>query len=404
VAGAPRRDNARLPSAPRASLVVILGALSAFGPISTDLYLPALPGLARDFDAAPWEVQLTLTTSLAGLALGQLLVGPLSDVLGRRRPLLVGLAAYALASLLCALAPTIPALAVFRFLQGCAGAAGIVIARAVVRDLHSGAAAARLYSLLLLVLGAAPILAPIAGGQLLRVASWRGVFVVLTVTGVVLYAATAALLAETLPRERRRRGGLRDTGRTFRRLARDRVFTGYALAIGGAFGAMFAYISGSPFVLQDVHGVSPQLFGILFAVNAVGLVAAGQANARLVGTFSPRRLFGVGLASMAAGGAALLAVVSVGGLGLAGVLPPLFVVASSFGLVVPNATALALADHPDVAGSASAVLGAFQFLVGAAVAPLVGAAGSRSALPMAATIAVSAAAAIAAGVLARTRR
>jgi DHA1 family bicyclomycin/chloramphenicol resistance-like MFS transporter len=371
----------------RASVVLILGALSAFGPLSIDMYLPGLPSLGRTLDAPAWAVQLTLTACLAGLALGQVLAGPLSDRFGRRRPLLAGVALYALASLLCAAAPSVAVLVVLRFAQGVAGAAGIVIARAVVRDMHSGAAAARFFSLLMLVNGLAPILAPVLGGQILTVTSWRGVFVVLAAIGVLLVAATAAGLRETLPAAARHPGGVADTVRTFGALLADRAFLGYALACGLSFGAMFAYISGSPFVIQDIYGASPQLFSVMFATNALGLVLASQVNRALLRRLEPRAILRAALGVQALAGVALLVVVAAGG-GVWAIVPLLFLVVASLGLVFPNATALALADHPRVAGSASGLLGVLQFIVGAATAPLVGVAGTGTALPMALTIAV----------------
>ena len=371
----------------RAQVVLILGALSAFGPLSIDMYLPGLPELGRSLDAPAWAVQLTLTACLAGLALGQIVAGPLSDRFGRRGPLLVGVAAYAVASLLCALAPSVAVLVVLRFAQGIAGAAGIVIARAIVRDMHSGVAAARFFSLLMLVNGLAPILAPVIGGQILTVTSWRGVFVVLTAIGALLFAATATGLPETLAPEKRHPGGVGETLHTFGRLLADRTFLGHALACGLAFGAMFAYISGSPFVLQDIYGASPQLFSVMFACNALGLVAASQANRALLLRFEPLSILRTALSVQALGAVALLVVVASGG-GVWGIVALLFVVVASLGLVFPNATALALADHPRVAGSASGLLGVLQFIVGAAAAPLVGVAGTATALPMALTIAV----------------
>jgi DHA1 family bicyclomycin/chloramphenicol resistance-like MFS transporter len=366
---------------------VILGALSAFGPLSIDMYLPGLPSLGATLDAPAWAVQLTLTACLAGLALGQVVAGPLSDRFGRRTPLLIGVSAYAAASLLCALAPTILALVVLRFAQGVAGAAGIVIARAIVRDMHSGVAAARFFSLLMLVNGLAPILAPIIGGQVLRVTTWRGVFVLLAGICVVLVVAAAAGLRETLPPADRHPGGVAETIRTFGRLLGDRVFLGHALACGLAFGAMFAYISGSPFVLQDIYGASPQVFSVLFAANALGIVGASQANRALLRRFEPHAILRAALVAQASAGVALLAVV-LAGVGVWGIVPLLFVVVASLGLVLPNATALALAGHPRVAGSASGLLGVLQFIVGAAAAPLVGVAGTGTAVPMATVIAV----------------
>lgn len=381
------QEDKELPYVPSGALVVIiLGALSAFGPLSMDMYLPSLPALAHDFSASTSQVQITLSTCLLGLASGQLIAGPLSDAAGRRRPLLIGVALYAAASLLCVVAPSVFTLAVLRFVQGLAGAAGIVISRAVVRDLYSGVAAARFFSLLMLVNGLAPILAPIIGSQLLRFTSWRGVFVTLAIIGVILFLLSAFGLKETHSVERRQTGGLAATFSAFRVLCSDRLFIGYALAGGLSFAAMFAYISGSSFVLQDIYGVSPQLFGVLFGINALGIVVAGQVNGRLVGRVSARGLLTCGLSSVAFGGLALL-LMAVSGVGLVGILPAFFIIVASQGLVMPNSAALGLADHPRIAGSASALLGMLQYAIGALVAPLVGLGGGKTALPMSLVIA-----------------
>jgi DHA1 family bicyclomycin/chloramphenicol resistance-like MFS transporter len=372
---------------PRHLLVGILGALSAFGPLSIDMYLPALPELADDLGAAPSLVQLTLTACLLGLAAGQLVGGPISDARGRRGPLLIGIAVYVVASALCALAPSVWALVVLRFVQGAAGAFGIVIGRAIVRDLHEGRAAAALFAALILVNGVAPIVAPIVGAGILHVTTWRGVFAILAVIGTLLFAATAVLLGETLPRADRRPGGLRTTIHTFRALLGDRGFVGCVLSQGLAFAAMFAYISGSPFVLQEVYGASPALFSIMFGVNGLGIVVMGRVSERLSARHDPAELLRAGLFATAAGGVALLLAVLVGA-GLAGVLPALFVTVSSIGVIVPNAAALALAGHPSIAGSASGLLGLAQFALGAVAAPLVGLAGEDTAVPMALVIAV----------------
>jgi DHA1 family bicyclomycin/chloramphenicol resistance-like MFS transporter len=310
------------------------------------------------------------------------LIGPLSDRLGRRPPLFAGLALFVVASFVCAAAPTTTVLILLRFGQGFGGAAGIVIARAIVRDLHSGVAAARFFSMLMLVTGAGPVLAPQIGAELLRLTSWRGVFVVLGVSGSLLLVMAVVRLPETLPVELRDGGGLRTTLRSMHTVATSRIFVANTLACGLGFGAIFAYVSGSSFVMEDVYHLSPQVFGLLFALNACGLVAAGQVNARIVGRFGSPRLLTVGLCALAAGGVAALLVVSIGGLGLAGLVPCLFVTVTCNGLVGPNAMALALNDFPDAAGSASALLGVLQFGIGAAVAPLVGIAGSHNALPM----------------------
>ncbi|WP_337661790.1 Bcr/CflA family multidrug efflux MFS transporter [Actinoalloteichus sp. AHMU CJ021] len=375
-------------------LAAILGALSALGPLSIDTYLPAFPAIASDFDTTTSQVQLSLTACLLGLALGQIVAGPLSDALGRRRPLLTGLFVYVLSSAACAVALTAPMLTGARFVQGLSGAASLVIARAIVRDRYSGIAAAKFFSMLMLVTGAAPVLAPLIGSQLLLITSWQGVFVVLAGYGVVLLLLAGLRLPETLPPERRRSGGVRDTLRTYRSLLANRFFLGCALSSGLAFSAVFCYISASPFVLQDIYGVSPQTFGLLFGLNSVGIVVAGQVNGLLVSRFDQRTLLITGLCSALLGAIALLVVVTTDVLGLAGVLPALFLVVSSIGLVMPNGTTLALADHPDAAGSASALLGMLQFTLGGLAAPLVGLGGSGSAVPMALVMVLTALAAL----------
>ncbi len=392
------------PHVSRVRLVIVLGAVNAIGPLSIDMYLPAFPAIASSLHATAAQVQLTLTACVAGLALGQLIVGPLSDRLGRRTPLIAAMTIYAVASVLCSVAPSATALMALRFVQGLAGAGGVVIARAVVRDLHSGTEAVRLFSSLMLVTGLAPILAPLAGGQVLNVTSWRGIFVVLAVLSAMLALLVAFGLRETLPPERRSDQGLRRTLVVMRVLLRDRWFVGHALAGGLGFGALFAYISGSSFVLQGIYGVSPQLYSVLFAMNGLGLIAGSQLNARLVGRFGPGRLLRAGLLSIATSSGVLLAVVLAGGLGVWAVLVPMFVIVSSLAFVLPNSTALALADHPEVAGTASALLGVGQFLIGALVAPLVGAGGTDSAVPMAAVMTGVALAALVARHLAGARR
>lgn len=380
-------------------LVVILGMLSAFGPLSVDFYLPGLPRLTSDFHASASAGQLTLTACVLGLAFGQLAAGPLSDRFGRRPPLLAGLAAFCAASVACALAPSIWVLVGLRLVQGLAGAAGIVVARSVVRDLVSGAASARLFSILMLVLGVVPVLAPVAGGSLLRLTSWRGLFAVLAVVDAAILVAAAAWLRETLPPERRRRGG--GSGAAFVVLLRDRFFLAYSFVLGLSFASMFSYIAGSSFVLQDIYGLSPQAYGAVFGMNACGIVVCSQVNRALVGRVPARRLLLVGVAAQAAAGATLLAIVVAGGVGLRGILPCLFVTVASLGLTIPNSTALALTDYPHAAGTASALLGAFQFTFGAAVAPLVGIAGKGTATPMALVIALFGAGALAAAGVAR---
>lgn len=373
-----------------ALLAVLLGGCTAFGPLTIDMYLPAFPQIAADLHSTAAQVQLTLTACLIGLALGQLVIGPLSDILGRRRPLLGGLAVYALTSVACVFANSVSLLVGLRFLQGVAGAAGIVIARAIVRDLYSGAAAARFFSNLMLISGLAPILAPIIGGQLLKVATWHGVFAVLAAFAVVLFLGGLAGLRETLPPERRHGGGLSQTFGSIRLLLRDRAFVGYVLTSGLTMAAMFAYISGSPFVIQELYGASPQTYSLIFGVNAIGIVAVAQLNGRLAHRVHSATLLSIGVRVVALAGIALLAVVLLGGtgLGLVGFLIPLFVLIASIGMILPTTTTLAMADHPEAAGAASALLGSVQFVIGGLTAPLVGLAGQASAVPMAAAMAL----------------
>ena len=402
--GEPYRGHATRSA--RVKALLILGSLSAFGPLSIDLYLPALPSLQSHFHAAAGSVQLTLTACLVGLALGQALVGPLSDSLGRRKPLLVGVAAYALASLLCAFAPSIGALTVGRLVQGCTGAAGIVLARAVVRDLYSGTAMVRFFSTLMLVNGLAPVLAPIVGGQLLKVTVWQGLFMVLAAVGAALLAAVFFGLPESLPASARRAASVGDTLHTFRRLATDRQFLGYALAGGLSFAAMFAYISGSPFVVEQVYRLSPQDFSFMFGINALGLILLGQLNGRLAGRVRTIVLLRAGLVQCAVGGLGLL-VVTLLELGFWPTAVCLWFVVASIGLVTPNATALALADHGGNAGTASAFLGVTQFLIGGLVAPLTGPRGGSllaETLPMALMVAGMGVAALATHALLDSRR
>jgi len=366
--------------------VVVLGALSAFGPLSLDLYLPGLPSVADGLGASASATQATLTACLLGLACGQLVSGPLSDARGRRGPLLTGVGAYVVASLACALAPSVTTLIALRFVQGLAGSAGIVISRAVVRDLRSGAEAARLYAALLLVNSTAPIAAPILGGALLQVTSWRGVFLVLAALGGLILAGTHRVIAETHPLAARAPTSVRATLGLMARLMQERRFLGCIASCGLGLAAMFAYIAGAPFVLQDLYGLSPGQFSLAFAGNSVGILGAGAAGSRLLRRVPPVTVLGAGLALGLVGGSALLAVIATGAVGLPGVLPALFIVVSSVGLVVPSATAIAMAGHPSIAGTAAALLGIAQYATGAALAPLVGLAGRGTAVPMAAVI------------------
>src|SRR3954447_11026463 len=264
-------------------MAIVLGTLAAFGPLSIDMYLPALPDIAKELHTTPSLVQLSLTFFLIGLSLGQLLAGPLSDVYGRRKPLLIGLIIFFVASLLCAFSQSIWGLIILRLIQGIAGSAGVVISRAIVRDLYSGSELTKFFSLLALVNGLAPILAPILGAQLLNVVPWQGIFIVLSIIGIVMFFAILFGLPETLQKEKRSAGGMKNTFYPFLKLIVDRRFMGYALAQGFVFACMFAYISGSPFVIQDIYGASPQMFSLIFAINAIGIMINSQIAGRLAG-------------------------------------------------------------------------------------------------------------------------
>ncbi|MGH2548658.1 MAG: multidrug effflux MFS transporter [Thermomicrobiales bacterium] len=377
------------------SVVLLLGALNAMGPLSIDMYLPALPALQRDFGAGASAAQLTLSACLVGLALGQVIMGPLSDRFGRRQPLLVGIAGFAIVSLACAIAPSIYLLILLRFMQGLTGSAGIVIARAIVRDLYSGVAAARFFSMLMLVTGTAPILAPILGGQLLHFVDWQGIFIIIGLAGVILFIAAATRFEETLPVSKRQTGGLSEMVHVFKRLLGDRVFVGYALGGGIAYGTIFSYIAGSTFVLQDIYGLSAQQYSLVFAVNSIGLVANGQLNGRfLIGRVPMTSLMTIGILGLMLGSTLFLIAVATGS-GLWFILPALFLIPSSMGMIIPNAMALGMSRHPQTAGSSAALMGVLQYAIGAVLAPIVGLFGEDTAYPMAILMIVAATTALA---------
>ncbi len=356
----------------RRTPVLLLGALVAMGPLTIDTYLPALPALGVEFGALPSTVQLTLTGTLLGLATGQLVIGPLSDCLGRRRPLLVGIAVHGVASLAITVAPDVAVLGALRVLQGGGAAAGMVIAVAVIRDLYSGTVAATMLSRLMLVMGVAPVFAPALGGALLRVMPWRGVFVVLTGYAVVAAVAVAVALRESLPPQRRRPAGVGPMLSTCGGLLRDRRYVGLVLVAGLAMAGMFGYIAGSSFVLQEQFGLDQQQFGLAFGAGSAFLIAATQLNARLLRVFAPGTLLAAALVGGSVAAVVLLGSALSGVGGITGILVPMFGVLFAVGLTLPNAPALALAAHGDAAGSAAALLGAVQFGLGAAVSPLVG--------------------------------
>lgn len=356
----------------RLTLILVLGGLIALGPLTIDMYLPALPTITADLMTTSSTIQLTLTGTLIGLALGQLVIGPLSDAIGRRRPLLIGTALHVLASAAIILAPNVAVLGGLRVLQGMGAAAGSVIAMAIVRDLFTGRAAATLLSRLILVMGAAPVIAPTLGGELLRVTSWRGVFAALAIYGLIIIPLTAWTLKETLPPERRSSPGVGQTLRTYAGLLRDRTFVGLVLVAGLAMAGLFGYIAGSSFVFQEQYGLNQQEFGLVFGAGAVWLIAATQLNAYLLRLFEPRVLLLVAIISGTVFGLVLLTTAATGFGGIVGVIAPMWAVLFSVGLALPNAPALALGLHGEAAGTAAAMLGAVQFGVGAIVSPVVG--------------------------------
>jgi DHA1 family bicyclomycin/chloramphenicol resistance-like MFS transporter len=321
----------------------------------------------------------------------------ISDRTGRRPPLLIGLTTFVVSSLACALAPNIDVLTGFRLLQGIGGAAGIVISRSIVRDLHSGPALARCYATLMLATGLGPVLAPQVGSWILAVSSWRGIFGMLAALGAILLATVWCRVPETLPSDARASGSIgRALAATFS-VSRDRMFLGYALGCALAMGATFAYVAGSSFVLQNVYRLSPLMFGLIYALNGCAMVLGAQLGARLTGRVRLASLLAVGLCTMMAGGALLLIVVTspvVGLVGLVGVIPAAVMLMAGWGLVAPNALALAMQRHPQSAGAASAVMGFLQFTVAAVAAPLPGLDGNADPLPMAILVVVFPASAI----------
>lgn len=369
-------------------IALILGSLSAFAPLSIDMYLPALPTLAEHLHTNASLAQLSLTACLLGLAFGQLVVGPLSDVKGRRTPLIISLILYTVASLCCALTQSIGLLIVLRFIQGVTGAAGIVISRAVVRDLYSGHELTKFFSLLMLINGVAPIAAPIIGGALLKFVPWQGIFVVLTVIGAIMLFMVLFGLPETLSNERKASGGLSSTLRTFGRLIKDRHFIGFALSQAFITAAMFAYIAGSPFVVQTIFGVSAQGFSLFFALNGLGIIIFAQLAGRLSGKYGELAILKISL-GIAFTAALLLLIIALAGGGLLPIAMMLFFVVSCVGSVGATSTSLAMQSQGNAAGSASALLGLLPLLLGGAASPLVGLGSGLTAVPMSVVILVA---------------
>lgn len=373
-------------SAPRERTVgrafaVVLALLTVFGPISMDLYLPVLPALTGELHASTSAAQLTVTACLLGLAFGQLVAGPLSDRFGRRRPVLAGAVAYIVTSVLCAISPSVELLVAARFVQGLAGAVGIVIAQAAGRDLYSGGRLVRYYGRLTVIGGLAAIVGPVAGGQLAAVTDWRGIFVFLALLGGVILLACLLVFRETLPVRERVGGGLVQSGRDFRRLLNDRLFLGAVLITGFVNAALFAYLSGATYVLQGIYGLSPQGYSFAFGLNSAGFMVFGFAAGRLSERWSEKGTLVVGLAMTLLGAFGLL-VTATWHLPLAAMVLSLLAMVSGVAVTTPPSTSLALADYPEIAGTASSLLGMARFAFGGLAAPLVGLGGAGTAVPL----------------------
>jgi DHA1 family bicyclomycin/chloramphenicol resistance-like MFS transporter len=357
-------------------MIVILGMMVALGPLTIDMYLPALPKIADELGVSSSVAQLTLTGTLAGLALGQLIVGPLSDSLGRRKPLMAGIVLHMLASLLCVFAPNIAVLGVARGLQGVGAAAAMVVAFAAVGDLFSDSVAATVMSRIMLVLGAAPVIAPSLGAVVLLQASWHWVFAVLVVMAGGLLAVAALALPETLPEAHRRPLRVRSIAATYVEVLRDARFLVLVLVAALGMSGLFAYIAGAAFVLQGRYGLDQQTFALVFGAGAVALIGATQFNVVLLRRFSPQNIAVWALAAASVVGAVFVGLSAAHIGGLFGFVVPVWAILGAMGLVIPNAPAVALSRHPEAAGTAAAVLGAAQFGMGAAIAPLVGVLGN----------------------------
>ncbi len=361
--------------------VLVLGALTALGPFTVDMYLPAFPLIEADLDVSAAAVQLTLTATMLGFAVGQLFMGPWSDRVGRRLPLILATSVHVAASLGVFLSPSIEWLFVFRVLQGAGAAAGGVVAMAVVRDLFGGLPLVRMLSRLALVSGLAPILAPVVGSQLLLVLPWRGMFAVLALYGLLVVVASAVFIVETLPPARRVDLGHSTTRERYRALFTDRIFVGVAIIAAMTFSGIFAYLSSSSFLFQDVYGLGAQEYGLLFAINSVGVFAGVQTSAFLARYIGPQWILAGALTLLALTASAIVLLDRLGG-GFAGIVIPLWLFIFACGLTFPCTQVLALAQHGSEAGTAASLLGALNFGIAGLISPIVGLFGIDNAVPM----------------------
>lgn len=380
------RTAAPSTSPPTVALIVVLALLTAVTPFSVGMYMSAFPVMADEFGTSATAVQLTLTTFLVGLAVGQLFIGQLSDRLGRRRPMLIGVVACLAASVLCAFSPSIEILIALRFVQGFAGAAGVVIARAIITDRTRGSQAARLYSMMMVIGVLAPALAPVLGGQVVAGFGWRAVFFALAGLNLVMLIGAFFLAGESLPVEQRRPAGAKAFAAGVVSVLGNRRFMGYTLTLGCVSAAIFAVISASPFVLQNIIGLSPSAYSLAFGGCSLAVAVTGVVSARLVRTVSPRRLLFGGISAMA-----IVSLLTLLNATVWGVVPWLTIALmacfmGTVGFTFANATTLAIGEVRYAAGTGSAVIGFMQYGLGGLVSPLVGVAGEHSAVPMGVTM------------------
>lgn len=370
-----------LSSRQRFVYVIVLGALTALGPFTIDLYLPAFPVVEADLDTSVAAIQLTLTATTIGFALGQLLVGPWSDKIGRRTPLIISTALHIVSSFCIVLAPDVVWVGIFRILQGVGAAGGGVVAMAMVRDLFGGLPLVRMLSRLALVSGLAPVIAPVIGSQLLNVTDWRGIFVFLTAYGVVVILAAVFFLVETQPPARRRDSGHSTARERYRALFTDRIFIGVVVVAGMTSTGLFAYLSSSSFLFQQVYDFSAQEFGLLFALNSVGVVIGVQTSSRLAKVIGPQWIL-LGAVTLMLLSATMIVVLDVAGVGLFGILVPLWFYILACGFAFPCQSVLALDGHSGEAATAASLMGAVNFGLAGLLSPIVGLFGIHNAVPM----------------------
>ena len=373
--------------------VIVLGALTALGPFTIDLYLPAFPALQKDLGVSPGIIQLTLTATTLGFGVGQLLVGPWSDRVGRRIPLIVASSVHVLASLGAVLSPDIIWLGFFRVLQGMGAAAGGVVAMALVRDLFGGVPLVRMLSRLALVSGLAPILAPVIGSQLLRFVDWRGIFVFLTAYGVIVVLAAVFLIVETLKPARRADSGHSTARERYAAIFSDRIFVGVSIIGAMTFSGLFAYLSSSSFLFQEVYGLNAQEFGLLFAINSLGVVTGVQVSSRLARRVGPQWILACSTAVLLTSSLTIVLLDSLHA-GLLGILIPLWFFIAACGFSFPLVQVLGLVNHAGEAATAASVLGAVNFGLAGLISPIVGLFGIHNAVPMGTVMAATAAASV----------